>query len=341
MNTISHKIEATESDGYKRGGVAYPIRIAFAEAELFGTGAARITHPDGRELPVQIDVDETWPDGSIKSCDVIFPLHLPANGSGTYTLETGPRILPSAEQRNPVQIDTTETGLTINQGPVTYTVRTNPFSIVDTAVFNRDVWKGTHPTGADISGPKPFLLPGSPGPALITGDGKVLNPSHATITVETNGPRTGRIRAAGEYNGSLFYTSRITFYSGVSWYRHTFELSGDTNAIASVVFEDTFDLAEGPLIAAFGARVNSHGHPTSWAVVTDGVSTIDIATREAWNDKGHVRYESEPDGRFRVIAPFTDKPIETFYHFLITPPADHYHTPAGAMVAEPHLRLLD
>ena len=42
-----------------------------------------------------------------------------------------------------------------------------------------------------------------------------------------------------------------------------------------------------------------------------------------------------------LVPMFGGKPIETFYHFLITPPADHYHTPAGAMVAEPHLRLLD
>ena len=190
MNDISHRIEVTESDGYKRGGVAYPIHVTFAEAELNGTGSARITHPDGRELPVQIDVDETWPDGSVRSCDVIFPLHLPANGSGTYTLETGARILPSAEQRNPVQIDTTETGLTINQGPVTYTVRTNPFSVVDTAVFNRDVWKGTHPTGADISGPKPFLLRALPDPRLsqVTGRSCIHlaprpSPSRPTVPV--------------------------------------------------------------------------------------------------------------------------------------------------------------
>ena len=108
-----------------------------------------------------------------------------------------------------------------------------------------------------------------------------------------------------------------------------------------VVFEDTLDLEDGPLTSAYGSRLNSHGDAGCWAVVTDGISTVDVAAYDAWSSAGSVRYEIEPDGRFRIIAPYTSDPIRTFYHFLITPPADHYHTPAAAMVADPHIRLLD
>ena len=340
MAVIHRKIEVVESDGYKRGGIAYPLRMTFDSGELIGSRHARVFHPHGRELPIQIDIEETWPDGSTRSCDVYFPLHIPANGGGQYTFETGPDVSPSARQVNPVRIDADPLGLTINQGPVTYIVKSDPYGAVVSAVFDRDVWKGAHPTGADITGPKSFLIPGSSAPVLVTEDGTRLVLKDAVkLGIETSGPRAGRIRITGDYPDGISFTSHITFYSGVSWYRHAFSLTGNFADIASVVFEDTFDLAEGPLLSAFGSRVNSFGQPTSWAVVTDGVSTIDIATQNARGNSGSVRYESEADGRFRVIAPYSGNPIVTFYHFLITPPADHYHTPAAAMVAPPHIHI--
>jgi hypothetical protein len=336
------EISVTESDGYKRGGVAYSVQVSFEQSECPDADHTRVIHPDGSELPIQIDVVESWPDGSVQSGEIIFPLRLPADGSGTYILETGPEVVPDANQNNPVRIDETTDGLSINQGPVTYTVKSSGYNVVDTAVFNRDVWKGTHPTGVDISGPKSFLNPNSSAPILrMTDDTELGLTDPVEIQVETPGPRTGRIRVTGDYSETLSFTSHITLYSGVSWYRHSFALSGDTDDVASVVFEDTFDLAEGTLLSAFGSRVNSWDDPTSWAVITDGVSTIDVAATNAWGNTGYVRYESEADGVFRVIAPHTGEPIVTFYHFLITPPADHYHTPAGAMVAEPHIQLAE
>jgi hypothetical protein len=299
-------------------------------------------HPDERELPIQIDIIQTWPDGSVKSADIVFPLHLPAHGSGEYTLQIGPKILPVVKQPSPVEITQSLEGLSINQGPVTYAVNAGGYNGVDGATFNRDVWKGKHPTGVETRGPKAFVRPGSRTPFLVAGDGTELTlAGPVEIEIETNGPRTGRVRVTGQYSLDLSFSSFFTFYSGVSWYRHTFSLTGDAAHITSVIFEDTFDLADGPLQSAFGARINSFGQPTSWAVLTDGVTTIDIAAHNAWSESGYIRYESEVDGRFRVIAPYTVDPIVTFYHFLPTPPADHYHTPAAAMVADPHITVLD
>lgn len=336
-----HTIQVIENDGYKRGGVAYGLDLTFTESECPGPDHTRVIHPDGTELPIQMDITRSWPDGSVRSAHVAFPLRLPANGSGTYRLEAGPDVSPEAHQRNPVQIDSDNTGYTINQGPVTYRVNTDDFNVVDTAVFDRDVWGGTHPTGADISGPKSFLRAGSPATSLITHDGTQLAQGQSvSAEIETSGPRTGTIAFTGTFDGGIDFTSHLTFYSGVSWYRHVLTLSGNTDDIASVQLNDTFDLAEGTLLTAYGARTNSVGTPTSWAVVTDDVSTIDVAVTKAWSDAGYVRYESEADGKFRIIAPFTGEPIVAFYHFLITPPADEYHTPAGAMVADPQLKLI-
>ena len=156
----TRNIQVSEKDGYKHSGVAYPVKVSFNEGECPGPETTRVVHPDGSELPIQMDVSDRWPDGSIREADVLFPLRLPFGRSGVYTLETGSNISPAADQLNPVTIDDTAI-LTISQGPVTCNVRRSGYSVVDTAEFNRDVWKGRHPTGARIARPKAYLKPGS------------------------------------------------------------------------------------------------------------------------------------------------------------------------------------
>lgn len=64
------------------------------------------------------------------------------------------------------------------------------------------------------------------------------------------------------------------------------------------------------------------------------------ATVGAWSDAGAVRYEVGPDGRFRAIFPFERKPCVLYYHYLITPPMDHVHSPAPSMATDPECRVL-
>jgi hypothetical protein len=171
--------------------------------------------------------------------------------------------------------------------------------------------------------------------------GELLPEGEVTIDAETHGPRSGRLRVEGAYPGGCRFVTRITCFSRVSWFLAEHEIvSGDVAQIASVTAESDFNLPAAPLSTAFGARRRADGAATSWAVVTDGVSTVDVATVGAWSDTGSVRYEVGPDGRFRAIFPFEKRPCILYYHFLITPPMDHVHSPAPSMATDPECRII-
>ncbi len=178
--------------------------------------------------------------------------------------------------------------------------------------------------------------------ALVLKDGQTLaTEGEVRIEAETHGPRSARLRVEGAYAGGYGFVIRITFFSGVSWFRAEHEVvSGDVSQIASVVAESEFNLPEAPLLSAFGARERADGEATSWAVVTDNTSTVDVAVVGAWSETGAVRYEVEPDGRFRAIFPFEKQPCILYAHYLITPPMDHHHTPAAAMATDLECRII-
>ncbi|MSS73782.1 MAG: hypothetical protein EXS64_20180 [Candidatus Latescibacteria bacterium] len=209
---------------------------------------------------------------------------------------------------------------------MTYRVRRRGFNLVDQVVFND----------------RPFLRPGSRGAVLVLKDGQELSPEgEAQVTAETHGPWSARLRVEGTYPGGYGYTTLITFVSGKSWFLAEHEItSGDLDPIASVLVEADFHLPAGPLSSAFGARRRADGNATSWAVVTDGVLAVDTATVGAWSETGSVRYEVGPDGRFRALFPFENRPCAIYYHYLLCPPDDVNNTPAAAMAADPECRVI-
>ena len=74
-------------------------------------------------------------------------------------------------------------------------------------------------------------------------------------------------------------------------------------------------------------------------VVTNDESTVDIASMDGWGETGAVRFESNVDARIRVLLPAAGEIPSLWYHYLITPPADHHHTPAPAMPTELEVRF--
>ena len=324
-------IEVDERDGFRRGAVPCTVTMAFEREAFPSPDGVRMFHPDGRELPIQVDALQVWEDRSVRSAAVTFPVGLPANGRGTFRFEYGEGIGPGVEQPNPVTVREGGEPIEVQQGPVIYRVRRKGFNLVDQVAFGR---------GA--SGEKRFLRSGSRGMVLVLKDGRELTPEEAAaVEVETRGPRAGRLRVEGTYPGGYRFVNRLTFFSNVSWFatEHTV-VSGDMSEIAFLVAESDFDLRAAPLMSAFGARQRSDGRATSWAVATDNESTVDAAVLDAWSEAGCVRYEVDADGRFRAILPFEGKTAVLYYHFLITPPMDHHHAPAAAMVAAPVCRVL-
>ncbi len=323
---MQRAIKVAERDGFPRRSFPCATTVAFGRG-LFRPGdPARLFDPAGKEQPVQVDIVLTWEDGSVRTAEVTLPVTLPPGGEGVNRFEYGDEARPTAQLRNPVGVRASEEPAEVVQGGVVCRVRRRGFNLVDQVRFNDRV----------------FLREGARGPVLRLKDGQELLPEgEAQVTVETRGPWSARLRVEGVYPGGYAFLTRMTFVSGKSWFLAEHQVtSGDLAQVAAVVVEADFHLPAGPLASAFGARTRADGHATSWAVVTDGALTVDVATVGAWSQKGAVRYEVGPDGRFQVIFPFSENPCAIYFHYLLCPPDDVANTPAAAMAADPECRVI-
>jgi len=319
-------IRISERDGFERKAVPCAFTVAFDRGAFRPGDPARLFDPEGEEQAIQVDAVRAWEDGSVRAADVTFSVRLPAKGERVFRFEYGEGATSEARQASPVEVREGGDPVEVQQGPVIYQVRRRGFNLVDQVIF----------------GEKRFLRPGSRGVVLVLKDGRELLPEgEVRVEAETRGPRAGRLRVEGRYPGGYGFVTRVTCFSRVSWVLAEHEVvSGDAGQIASVVVESDFDLPAAPLSVAFGARQRADGKATSWAVVTDRASTVDVAAVGAWSDAGAVRYEVGPDGRFRAIFPVEQRPCVLYYHYLITPPMDHFHSPAPSMATDPECRVL-
>ncbi len=320
------QIRVSERDGFNRRNFPCSTTLDFMPGEFTEDTPARMLDTEGEPRPVQVDALETWDDASVRTAEVSFPARLRAGGEEILAFEYGDGTPPPPPPPNPIKVRDRKDPIEVQQGPVIYQVRKWRFNFVENVIFDGRAFHG----------------PGAPGPALLHKDGRILFPSgEVRIDVETRGPRTARLRVDGTYGGGYEFVAYLTFFSGVSWFRAEHEVvSGDVSQIATVVVENTFNLPDGPLVTAFGARQRSDGEGTSWAVVTDNTATVDVAAVGAWSRKGSVRYEVEANGRFRTLFPSLEKPGILYMHYLTTPPMDHHHTPAAAMATELECRVM-
>ena len=320
------ELAVADRDGFVRKTYPSTVSLAFEQGELSAGGTARVVDPDGEELPIQLDTVESWADGSIRKAELTFAPTLEPLQERTYTLELGPEVDAAAQVRNPLTVSETSATVDVRQGPVVYSVNRKGYNFVDQTLF----------------GDATFLRSGARGPVLILEDDRELLPEgDVRIEVEKSGPWAGRLRVEGAYPDGYAFTTRLDFVSGRSWFgaRHTIT-AGDRSRVRAIVVEAAFDLPAAPLATAFGARTRSDGVPTTWAVVTDGVLTVDVAVSDAWTKTGYVRYECDADGTFRALFPYDGRPNEIYYHYLLCPPDDIRNTPAAAMVAGVECRVV-
>ena len=322
------EIRISERDGFARRNFPCAVTVGFEPGEFTAGGPARMLDGGGEPRPVQVDGLETWDDGSVRTAEVAFPARLPAGGEEVLTFEYGQGTPPPAPPANPIDVRAGKDPIEVQQGPVIYQVRQWRFNLVENVIFDGRAFHGA----------------GAPGPALVLKDGRILFPSgEVRIDIETRGPRSARLRVDGTYGGGYEFVAYLTFYSGVSWFKAEHELvSGDVSQIASVVVESTFNLPDAPLVTPpLERRQRADGEGTSWAVVTDN-SRRPWTWRSvgAWSGKDAVRYEVEPNGRFRTIFPFPGQPCIMYVHYLTTPPMDHHHTPAAAMATDLECRVM-
>ncbi|MBK37003.1 MAG: hypothetical protein CME26_15920 [Gemmatimonadetes bacterium] len=80
-------------------------------------------------------------------------------------------------------------------------------------------------------------------------------------------------------------------------------MTGKVSDGTRLQIDTDLDLRVNPVQVASGARQRNDGHPTSWMVVTNDESTVDIASMDGWGETGAVRFESNVDARIRVLLP--------------------------------------
>ncbi|MFT5365707.1 MAG: hypothetical protein ACI8V2_000648 [Candidatus Latescibacterota bacterium] len=316
---MSYTLTIRESDGYPRRSFPCATTLYLPPNTYRKNDTFRLLDTEGKELPCQIDALKNHSDGSVEMAEITFAPFLSPYQTANYTLELGGETA-TAQVRNPITVDSQADVTSVKQGVMSYTVRHNTFNLVDDVTF-RD---------------KAFVKPGLSTPTLILKNGHTLNPTGtAKVTPETQGPWAGRLRVEGHYPEDYTFVTHLTFVSSKSWFLVDHKIvSGNLNQIEAIQFASHYDLTSGPLSSATGARIRHDGTATSWAVITDGTHTVDIAILDAWTPTGAVRCEADADGQFRVIYPFTNRPCRMYVHVLHGPPDDIVNTPAPAMAAE-------
>lgn len=317
---MRHIITVYEEDGYLRRSFPTTTAITCPKGQWHKDNPARLIDSEEKEVPCQIDLMETHPDGSVHKAELTFAPFLAEWQTRRYVLEI--RGEPArAKVRNPISIDLQSDAAIVKQGVITYTVHKQDFNLVDAIVFHD----------------KSYLIPKVCGPVIICDNGDELFPTgEAQITTETAGPWAGRLRVEGTYPQGFAFVTHLTFVSSKSWFLAEHNITnGDRDRIRAIRFDYNFDLKSGPLSTASGARVRKDGMSTTWTVITDNVHTIDLAILDAWSqgDK-YVRCETDADGAFRAIYPYANRPCKFYAHVLHGPPDDIKNTPAPAMAAE-------
>lgn len=312
-------ITVRESDGYARRSFPCTATLYLPQNAYRSSDPVCLTDGQGKEMPFQIDPVHLYDDGSVARAEITFAPFLAPYQTIHYTLKIQGDPT-TAQVKNPISVEMQENLTHVKQGVISYTVQHNPFNLVDNVTF-RD---------------KSFVSPNQSTPTLILKNGQRLNPTgKATVTPETQGPWAGRLRIEGQYPNDYTFVTYLTFVSSKSWYLAEHRItSGDLSQIEAIEFASHYELTSGPLSTASGARIRHDGTSTSWTIITDGTHTVDIAILDAWTPHGAVRCETDADGTFRAIYPFSNQPCRMYVHVLHGPPDDIVNTPAPAMAAE-------
>ena len=156
MTGMRKEIRISERDGFARRNFPCTMKMGFAYGEFPADGPARMLDAEGEARPVQVDILESWDDGSMRTAEVSFPARLPAGGQEVLSFEFGEGTPPPPRQTNPIKVRDRKDPIEVQQGPVIYQVRKWRFNFVENVIFDGRAFHG----------------PGAPGPALLRKDGQ-------------------------------------------------------------------------------------------------------------------------------------------------------------------------
>ena len=109
------KLTVSETDGATRIGEVASQAVQFGFGQLRSAKHLAVSTSDGKTIPSQVRPFATWPDGSIQSAVITFPVDVQAGESAEHELHFGTQV-KSTEIPNPLTVQETDSQFTIDTG---------------------------------------------------------------------------------------------------------------------------------------------------------------------------------------------------------------------------------
>ena len=197
-------------------GVPIPRGVMLTDKKI------RLLRPDGREASLQSKVTARWsPRGYVKWILIDFPGRVDSNKVTQYTLEYGPDV-KRGRPAKPVTLTRANGQITVNTGPLEFTVKERGFSFLESAKL----------TGEELISGSRLTLTDEHGTVY-----QASNDLNSEVTIEEAGPLRVVLAAKGWFVDKKKkvgrYVVRIHAYRGQRHVRvfHTFIITEETKKL--------------------------------------------------------------------------------------------------------------
>lgn len=206
----------------------YPVTwgVPFAQGALHDPTRIRVADPDGAALPLQTEVLQRWPDGSIHWLLLDF-LATGNSANRAYQVVYGADVTPTSAGVG-LTVERKQNAIIVDTGAVRFTVGGASEHLMEGITLAGE----SHPIGESLDG------------EVVTRDGWVENhcvPKIEEVVAEASGPLRATIRVSGHITAGTQALGRFTFrvhaYRGKPYVRLFFRIFNDTDAPAQLVEE--------------------------------------------------------------------------------------------------------
>ncbi len=276
--------------------VSQPVTlgIPLPRGVLVDAGSIGLVDGAGRTHEVQTQPLARWNDGSVKWLLLDFVLRDEPAGRSVWKL--GASVVPTQQPSHRLQLEQTETSLTINTGSAT-------FEICDgkTQLLRRVILDGTN------------VLEDSTGQILLNDSrGRRVSPRVERVEVETRGPVRATVRLEGSFPGwkRCRFVARMCFYAGTGLMRLRLTVHNPQRARHHGGLWDLGDEGSAlfrELALEFGLNATS-SPVVSWSVEEDqqaqcGSDPLEIyqdsSGGENWQSRNHLNRQGQIPCTFR------------------------------------------
>jgi len=324
-------LTVAEPSGVERRGWPVTSGIPLAQGELRSDRRTALFDADGKEIPLQTEVLNRWPDGTIRWLLLDFQVDLAANQSKRYVLRYGPQIKRSSVP-DPIHVNTIPQDPVLETGPLRITLSPDEFRLLDAVWHDRNndgqFSDSERVTGGDAAGIE-----------LVTPDGERYRAdlSHAVMTIEQHGPLRACVRIEGSHQslagGQMFnYVVRLHVFRGQSFVKFDYTFINDHQDTLMAKFDsielvcsmnsagdDRLILDRKNVTTSRLEQVDdlhysvngqeTRGHAPGWAAVAAPTGGFAVGVREFWQNwpksietkTGELRIglcPDFPDGRY-------------------------------------------